>query len=154
MHMSLIETINNDLKDAMRSKDKVRLNAVRALRGKVIEAAKSGSGGEATDDDVVTMTKSLIKQRRQSIEEFRKGNREDLIENEVAEIAVLEAYLPPQLSEAEIAAIVAEAVDATGAATIKDMGKVMGAVKGKIAATGKDADNAIIATQVNSALGG
>ena len=152
--MSMIEQINTDLKDAMRSKDKVRLSAVRALRGKVIEAAKSGGDDETSDDDVVAMAKSLIKQRRQSIEEFKKGNRDDLIVNEEAEIAVLEAYLPPQLTEAEIDAIVADTIAATGAASIKEMGKVMGAIKGKIAATNKDADNAIVAAKIKAALGG
>lgn len=150
--MSLIDRINDDLKNAMRAKDQTRLGAVRALRGKVLEAAKSGADKETSDEDVLAMVKYLIKQRRQSIVEFQKGNREDLIAKEEAEIAILEGYLPPQLSDAELDAIVAAAIVASGASDIKGMGAVMGKVKQAVAATGKDADNALVASKVKAAL--
>ncbi len=150
--MSVKDQVHSDLKEAMRAKDKVRLNAVRALRGEILKFEKSGSGRELTDEDALKMVKSLIKQRRDAIDQFTKGGREDLADTERAELEVLRRYLPEALGQAELAALVRETIAELGARTMKDMGKVMGALQGKVRATGKDADNRELAGMVKDAL--
>jgi uncharacterized protein YqeY len=124
--MTLKERINEDMKTAMRSGEKDRLAVIRLLQ-------------------------AAIKQRRESIVAFEKGGRADLVAKEGAEIGVLQPYLPAQLSEAELDALIAEAIQSTGAATIKDMGKVMGVVKSK--AAGK-ADMGAVGARIKAKLGG
>jgi uncharacterized protein len=130
--MALRERLNEEMKAAMKAREAERLGALRLL----LAAVKQREVDERiTLDDagVVTVVEKMIKQRRDSIAQFEKAARQDLADKEKFEITVLEAYLPQRLSDAEVEAIVAEAVAATGAASAADMGKVMGAVKPKLA---------------------
>jgi uncharacterized protein len=123
--MSLKEKITEDMKGAMRAKDTARLGTVRLL----LSAMKQKEVDERvvlSDADVLAIIDKMVKQRRESIAQFEKAGRNDLAEGEKAEIAVLSAYLPQQLSEAEVAGAIAAAIAETGAAGAKDMGKVMG----------------------------
>src|SRR3970040_1116953 len=130
--MSLKSRINEDVKAAMRAGDAGRRDALRLLlaAGKQREVDERR---ELTDADVVAVIDRMIKQRRESIAQFEKGGRQDLAQNEQFEIGLLQGYMPQALSDAEIAAAVAEAISATGAKAPADMGKVMGALKAKLA---------------------
>ena len=130
--MGLREQLNEDIKTAMKAREADRLATLRLM----LSAVKQREVDERiTLDDagVVAVVEKMIKQRRESIVQFEKGARQDLADKEKSEIGVLEAYLPQQLSQAEIDAIVAEAIAATGAKSAADMGKVMGVVKPKLA---------------------
>jgi uncharacterized protein len=130
--MALREQINEDMKAAMRSREPERLGTIRLL----LAAVKQREVDErVTLDDagVVAVIEKMIKQRKDSISQYEKAARQDLADREKGEIAVLEAYLPQQLSGAEIEAIVAEAVAQAGASSAADMGKVMGMVKPRLA---------------------
>ena len=130
--MSLKARINDDMKAAMRAKDAPRLSAVRLLLA-AMKQKEVDERVELSDTDIVSIIGKMIKQRRESIAQFEKGGRQDLADNEKFEISVLRAYLPQALSDAEIAAAVAEAVQATGAKAMADMGKVMAVLKPKLA---------------------
>lgn len=125
--MSLEQTIQEDIKNAMKARDKVATNAVRAIKGEILlsKTAENGSG-EVSDVDVLKMIQKLIKQRKESAEEYSAAGRQDLADNELAEAAVMEKYLPKQLTEAEVEKEVKEIIARTGASSMKDMGKVMG----------------------------
>jgi len=129
----LRQQINDALKDAMRAKDDVGVRTVRlimaALKDRDIAARGNGNCDGISDDDVLGMLQSMIKQRRESMELYEKGGRSELAEQEAAEIGVIERFLPQQLGEDEMASAVTDAIAATGAGGIKDMGKVMGALK-------------------------
>jgi uncharacterized protein YqeY len=130
--MSLKNTITEDMKSAMRAKETARLGTVRLL----LSAMKQKEVDERvvlSDADVLAIIDKMVKQRRESISQFEKAGRNDLAEVEKAEIAVLSAYLPRQLSEAEVAAAITAAIAETGAAGAKDMGKVMGLLKPRLA---------------------
>jgi len=130
--MSLKNKITEDMKDAMRAKDAARLGTVRLL----LAAMKQKEVDERvvlTDADVLGIIDKMVKQRRESIAQFEKAGRKDLADAEKAEIAVLSAYLPQQMSEAEVGAAIADAIKETGAAGVKDMGKVMAMLKAKLA---------------------
>jgi uncharacterized protein len=130
--MSLRERINDDLKQAMRSGDTRRRDALRlltaALKQKEVDERK-----ELTGADVIAIIERMIKQRRDSIAQFERGGRADLVEKEAFEIGVLEAYMPAMLSDAEIEDLIAGAIAETGASSAADMGKVMGALRGRLA---------------------
>src|SRR4029453_16981334 len=130
--MSLKARIDDDLKAAMRGGDARRRDALRlllaALKQREVDERK-----ELTDTDVVAIVEKLIKQRRESIVQFEKGGRQDLAQNEQFELEGLQTYMPQAMPDAEIEAAVAEAVAAAGATGPSDMGKVMGALKGKLA---------------------
>ncbi len=130
--MSLKARINDDMKAAMRAKDAPRLSAIRLLLA-AMKQKEVDERVELSDTDIVSIIGKMIKQRRESIAQFEKGGRQDLADNEKFEISVLRAYLPQALSEAELAAAVAEAVQATGAKAMADMGKVMAVLKPKLA---------------------
>ncbi|WP_457796100.1 GatB/YqeY domain-containing protein [Methylocystis sp. S23] len=127
------EKINQDLKDAMKARDSAKVDALRminaALKDKDIEAR--GAGKALTEDDVLALLQKMIKSRQESLDIYEKAGRADLAAKEKGEIAVISAYLPQQLSEAEVAEVVKAAVAETGAASIKDMGKVVAALKAK-----------------------
>ena len=148
--MSLKARINDDLKAAMRGGDARRRDALRlllaALKQREVDERK-----ELGDAEVVTVVEKLIKQRRESIVQFEKGGRQDLVQNEAYELELLQTYMPEGLSEAEVAAAIAEAVGTTGAKVPSDMGKVMGVLKGKLA--GK-ADMSKVSALVKAKLGG
>ncbi len=130
--MSLKGQITEDMKSAMKSGDKDRLKVVRLMLS-AIKQVEIDKRIEIDDDGVLAVLGKMVKQRRDSVEQFEKGDREDLAKIERAEIAILEQYLPAQLSADELAALIDEAIKASGAEGIRDMGKVMGQVKAKAA---------------------
>lgn len=130
--MSLKQQINEDMKSAMRAKETARLGAIRLLLA-AMKQREVDERIELTDADVVAIIEKMLKQRRDSISQYKAANRQDLVDVEEFEVSVLQTYMPQQLSEAEIAAAIAEAIAATGAAGPQDMGKVMGVVKPKLA---------------------
>jgi uncharacterized protein YqeY len=147
--MGVREDLDAALKAGMRAKDETALNAIRGLKS-AMKLAEIDKKKTLADEDIPGLIQAAIKQRRDSITQFRQGAREDLALVEEAQLAVLQKFLPPQLSVGEIAALVAGAVKATGAATPRDMGKVMGALMPKV--KGK-ADGALVNAAVKKALG-
>jgi uncharacterized protein YqeY len=147
--MGLREKIDADTKDAMKSGAKDKVSTLRmlnaALKNKQIDKRRP-----LTEDEVVEIVRSLIKQRKDSIEQFAKGGRQDLVDKETAEVPVLEVYLPQQLSRDELEVLVRDAVAQTGAVSAKDMGKVM---KTLIPMVGGRADGKMISELVKHALG-
>lgn len=129
--MSLKEKIKDDIKQAMRDKNESRVSTLRMLSA-AIQRREVDERIQLDDTQVIAVIEKLVKQGRESIEQYIKGGRQELADKESGEIAVFQAYLPQQLSEAEIDQLVAEAIAATGAASVKDMGKVMGALKPKL----------------------
>ena len=150
--MTLNETIAADLTAAMKAKDATRLSALRMLKAAVTNKGMVEKGRDLEDAEVLQVVASLVKQRRDSIEQFSKAGRTDLVDKETAEIAILEHYLPPAVSAEEIEAAVAAAIAETGASSVKDMGKVMKAVMPKLA--GKNADGKAVNEAVRRKLGG
>jgi uncharacterized protein YqeY len=147
--MALKERVTEDMKTAMRAGEKERLATIRLL----LAAIKQREVDERImldDGQVLAVIEKMIKQRREAISQFEAGGRADLVAKESAEVAILQAYLPAQLTAAEIDALIAEAIAATGAASIKDMGKVMGFVKGK--AQGR-ADMGALSARIKQKLG-
>lgn len=132
--MTLEQQIQEDIKAAMKVRDSVAMNAVRAVKGEIL-LFKTAEGGsrEVTDEDVLKMIRKLVKQRRESAEQYVAAGRKELADNELAEAAVIEKYLPKQLSEAEVEAKVKEIIAALGATSLKEMGKVMGAANAALA---------------------
>jgi len=130
--MSLKARINDDVKAAMRGGDARRRDALRLLLA-AVKQREVDERRELTDADVVSVIDRMIKQRRESIAQFEKGGRQDLVQNEQFELGLLQGYMPQAVSDAEIATAVAEAISATGAKAPADMGKVMGALKAKLA---------------------
>jgi uncharacterized protein YqeY len=130
--MSLKEKITEDMKSAMKAGDKDRLKTVRLILA-AIKQIEVDTRQELDDSAVLTVLTKMVKQRRDSVDQFEKGNREDLAAIERAEIAVLDEYLPEQLSADELTALVDETIRATGADGIRDMGKVMGQIRSKVA---------------------
>lgn len=128
--MALKDRITEDMKGAMRAGDKERLAAIR-LALAAIKQREVDERITLDDAQVLAVLEKMIKQRREAITQFESGGRADLVAKETAEIKVLQHYLPAQLGDAEIDALIAEAIAATGAASMKDMGKVMAAVKPK-----------------------
>ncbi|MGF1619510.1 MAG: GatB/YqeY domain-containing protein [Rhodomicrobiaceae bacterium] len=127
------EKISAALKDAMKSKESSTLSTIRminaAIKQKDIDVARPRGDDRIADEEVLNLLQGMIKSRREAIEMFRQGNREDLIEKETAEIAVIEQFLPQQLGAEETKAAIEAAIARTGAASVKDMGKVMAALK-------------------------
>ena len=147
--MPLREQLNDDIKTAMKARATDRLNALRLM----LSAVKQREVDERItldDSGVIGVVEKMIKQRRESIAQYEKAVRQDLADKEKFEIGVLEAYLPQQLSAAEIDAIVAEAIASTGAKSAADMGKVMGVVKPKLAGR---ADMGKVSGMVKATLG-
>jgi uncharacterized protein YqeY len=128
--MALKDRITEDMKSALRAADKERLATVR-LALAAIKQREVDERISLDDAQVLAVLEKMIKQRREAIAQFHSGGREDLVARETAEIAVLQQYLPAQLSEAEVEALIREAIQSTGATSLKDMGKVMAAVKAK-----------------------
>ena len=146
--MSLKEQITEDMKSAMRAKDTGRLGTIRLLLA-AMKQKEVDERVELDDAAVIAIVEKLIKQRKDSISQFQAANRDDLVAIESAELVILQAYMPAQMSEAEVAQVVAQAVQELGATGHQDMGKVMGAVKAKLA--GK-ADMGTVSAQVKAAL--
>jgi uncharacterized protein len=150
----LRDDINNALKEAMKARDERRVSTLRmfnsSLKNADIEARGQGKG-PLGDDELLGLLQKMIKQRHESIELYEKGGRAELAQQERDEIAILAAYLPKQMSEDDVKAAIAQAVRDTGAAGMKDMGKVIGALKGKYAG---QMDFAKASALVKSALSG
>ena len=148
--MSLKDQITDDMKAAMRAKESERLATIRLLIAE-IKRKEVDERIELTDAQVLAVVEKMIKQRKDSITQFENGGRQDLADKEKAELTVLSAYMPAGLSDEEIAAEVAAAVAASGAAGPQDMGKVMGILKPKLAGR---ADMTAVSAQVKKALAG
>jgi uncharacterized protein YqeY len=148
--VTLKERITEDMKAAMRASEKERLSTIRLVQA-AIKQREVDERITLDDAQVLAVLEKMVKQRKESIAQFEQGGRKDLADKERQEIELLKAYLPTQLSDAEIDALIREAVAATGAASIRDMGKVMGVVKGKAAGR---ADMASVGARVKAALGG
>jgi len=131
--MGLQQKVMEQMKAAMKAKDTVALESLRAIKSALLMAQTSGKGGELTEDDEIQLIQKLVKQRKDSATIFKDQGREDLAEPELAQIAVLEKFLPEQLTEEEIEKVVVQTIDATGASGMKDMGKVMGMVSKELA---------------------
>ncbi len=149
--MTLNEQINNDLKAAMKSGDKTRLNTLRLLRAHFIELSKRGDGQSITPDEELSVLTAAIKKRKEAIEIYEKGGRLDLMQQERLELDIISSYLPKQLSPEEAAQAIDRIIRETGAATPKDFGKVMPLamkeLKGKI-------EGKLVQEMVKSKLGG
>jgi uncharacterized protein YqeY len=148
--MSLKERITDDMKAAMRAGEKERLGLIRMITS-AIKQREVDERIALDDAQVVSVLEKMIKQRKESLVQFQAGNRPDLVAKENAEVALLQGYLPSQLDDAQIDALIAEALAASGASGVKDMGKVMGIIKQK--AQGR-ADMAAVGAKVKAKLGG
>lgn len=148
--MNLNQQVAADITAAMKAKDAARLSALRMLKAAIMNKGVE-KGRDLEDPEVLQVVASLVKQRRDSIEQFSKAGRTDLVEKETGEVNILEQYLPPAVSAEEIDAAVAAAIAESGATTIKDMGKVMKAVMPKLA--GKNADGKAVNEAVRRKLG-
>ncbi|NOX86989.1 MAG: GatB/YqeY domain-containing protein [Chlorobi bacterium] len=149
--MNLEIKINEDLKQAMREKDKRKLNALRAIKAALLleKTGKDVTSGEIPETVELKLLQKLVKQRKESAAIYREQNRPDLADEEEYQAAIIEKYLPEQMSEEEIEAAVDKAIEETGAATMKDMGRVMGMITKQLA--GK-ADNKVISGIVRRKL--
>jgi len=148
--MALRERITEDMKSAMRAGDKERLGTIRLILA-AIKQREVDERISLDDAQVVAVLEKMVKQRKESLVQFQAGNRQDLVDKEAAEIELLKTYLPSQLGDAEIDALIADAIAATGAGSVKDMGKVMAAIKSK--AQGR-ADMGTVGAKIKAKLGG
>jgi uncharacterized protein len=150
--MSLKQNVESEIKSAMIAKDKVRLTALRAIKSMILlEETKEGYSGTLSSEDEIKLLTKAAKQRKDSAEIYEKQNRADLLEVELAELAVIQEFLPKALTDEELSAAIQEIITATGATGPKDMGKVMGAASKQL--TGK-ADGKAIAEKVKALLNG
>ena len=147
--MSLKGTITEDMKSAMKAGDKDRLKVLRLILA-AIKQVEVDTRATLDDAAVLGVLEKMVKQRKDSVEQFTKGGRDDLAAIERAEIEVLETYLPEKMDDAELDALIDEVIVATGAESIRDMGKVMGAIKGKAAGR---ADMGAVGARVKARLG-
>ena len=132
--MNLFDTISGDIKAAMLARDKVRLETLRGVKKEFLEAKTAkGGDGELSDDAAMKILVKMHKQRKESAAIFSQQNRQDLAENELAEAAIIEEYLPTQMTEEELTAALKEIIAQTGASSAKDMGKVMGVATKQLA---------------------
>jgi len=149
--MTLTERINNDIKDAMRAKDQARLTALRAIKAQLLLAATAQAGsGETSDEEGIKILQKLVKQRKDSAAIYTEQGRAELAAPELAEVAVIEEYMPKQLSEEELKPIIAAIIAQVGASSAADMGKVMGVASKELA--GK-AEGKAISSMVKALLG-
>ena len=148
--MSLKARITEDMKAAMRAGEKDRLSCIRMLQAG-IKQREVDERVELDDAQVLAVIDKMIKQRRESVAQFQAGKRADLVAKESAEIELLSGYLPVQLGDAELAALIKDAIATTGASSIKDMGKVMGILKPKVQGR---TDMGALSARIKSALGG
>ena len=146
--MTLKERITEDMKSALRAGEKDRLATVRMILA-AVKQREVDERIQLDDAQVLAVLEKMVKQRKESIAQFESGGRADLVAKEAAELALVQAYLPAQMSDAELDALIAEAIATTGAATIKDMGKVMGLVKTKAAGR---ADMAAVGARIKQKL--
>ena len=132
--MGLFEKVSEDIKAAMLARDKMRLEALRGIKKEFLEAKTAkGSDGELSDETAVRILSKMVKQRRESAQIYNEQNRSDLVQEELAQAAVIEEYLPKQLSDEELAAALKEIIGRVGATSQKEMGKVMGVATKELA---------------------
>lgn len=124
--MTFEQKINEDLKESMKSGDKLRLETLRSLRASIIEFSKSGTGKDMSEEDAQKILLNASKKRKDAIEMYKQAGRQDLLEKEESELAIISAYLPEQLSESEVVDALKSIIQQVGAEGPKDMGKVMG----------------------------
>lgn len=148
--MTLEERINADIKAAMLAKERKKLDALRAVKSAILLLKTNGSGEAISQEAEIACLQKLVKQRKESAELYKQQNRMDLYEDEAFQQAVIEAYLPEQMSEEEIRTELQKIISETGASTVKDMGKVMGAAQKAFAGR---ADNKVVSTIVKELLG-
>ncbi|XQW85687.1 GatB/YqeY domain-containing protein [Thalassotalea piscium] len=146
--MTLLEQLKEEMKNAMRAKDKLRLGVIRMALS-AIKQAEIDHNTEATDDNIIAILTKMVKQRKESIKMFAEGGRDDMAENEQAEVVALEEFLPQPLSSEEISQLISSAITDSGATSMADMGKVMAILKP--AMQGK-ADLGAVSGQVKAAL--
>lgn len=147
--MSLKVKIMDELKEAMKSKDQVKLSTLRFLNSQIKNKEIDLRPNAITEEDIVSVIKKSVKQRQDSIEQYQNANRQDLADVEIAELKILETYLPQMMSEDQVKVFVLEAIKETGATDAKDMGKVMKAVMAK---TKGQADNRVVSELVKQNL--
>ncbi len=148
--MEVREKILNDMKAAMKEKDQVRLDTIRGLQSAIKNREIELRPNAISTDDIMAVLKKLVKQRKESIEQFQAANRQDLVQKESQELRILEEFLPPQLSREQIEAFVAVAISEVGAKTVKEMGAVMKSVMAK---TQGAADNKLVSEIIKAKLG-
>jgi uncharacterized protein YqeY len=150
----LRDRVNETLKEAMRAKDMAAVSTLRmimaAIKDKDIAARPSGNSGGISDPEILSLLQGMIKQRRESIALYKQGNRQDLVDKEEGEIAIIERFLPQQMGADEVKAAIDAAIAETGAAGVKDMGKVMAVLKSKYAG---QVDMAALGPEVKAKLG-
>lgn len=147
--MEIRDKIMSDMKSAMRDKDQVRLDTIRFLQAAIKNREIEARPNPLTSDDVMAVIKKMVKQRKESIEQYQSANRQDLVEKENAELKVIESYLPPQMSKDQVEALVVQVIAELKPTSIKDMGPVMKAV---IAKSGGSADNKVVSEIIRSKL--
>ncbi len=149
--MNLFDQVSEDIKKAMLAQDKVAMDTLRGIKKEFLEAKTAkGNNGELTDEQGVKILQKMVKQRKESAEMYKGANRMDLAENEMAQVAIIEQYMPAKMSEEEIVGVLKEIIAQTGATSMKEMGKVMGIASKQLA--GK-ADGRIISEKVKQLLG-
>jgi uncharacterized protein len=149
LHMTLSEKIQKDLVGAMRSKDELRLSVLRSIKS-AIQYKETEKIRALDEAESIQLLQTLVKQRKESIDQFTKGNRQDLVDKETKELAILETYLPASASDAEMDAAIAKAVAETGANSIKQMGAVVKAAKAAL--EGKTVDGKALSDRVRAKL--
>lgn len=147
--MEVREKLMADMKDAMRTKDQVRLEAIRFLQAAIKNREIEVRPNAITADDVLAVIKKMVKQRKESIEQYQTAGRQDLVDKEASELKILENYLPAQMSREQIEAVVTAVIAETKASSIKDMGTVMKAV---VAKTAGAADNKVVSEVIKAKL--
>ncbi|HEY1078476.1 MAG TPA: GatB/YqeY domain-containing protein [Bdellovibrio sp.] len=147
--MEIRDQLSADVKAAMIAKDSLKLGALRMLQAAIKNREIDMRPNPITPDEVLAVIKKLVKQRKESIEQFQTAGRQDLVDQEAAELKVLEVYLPAQMGREQIEALVVEVIAALGAKTVKDMGPVM---KEVIARSGGAADNKVVSEVIKSKL--
>ncbi|MCL4499907.1 MAG: GatB/YqeY domain-containing protein [Chloroflexi bacterium] len=145
--MSLRDTLSDDMKAAMRGGEKLRLSTIRFLMSE-LKNAEISKGKALSEDEEIEVVQRQVKRRREAVEQYEKGGREELAEKEAAESVILKEYLPKQLTDEELAGIIKSAVDEPGASSRKEMGKVMGAVMPKVKGRADGARVSRIATEI------
>ena len=147
--MEILPKIMNEIKEAMRSKDSVKLGTLRFLQAAIKNREIEMRPTPITDDEVMAVIKKLVKQRKESIEQYKAGNRQDLVDQEAAELKILETYMPSQMTKEQVEKLVVDVIAALNAKTIKDMGAVM---KEVLAKSGGAADNKLVSELVRAKL--
>lgn len=151
VNINFKQKLQEELRQAMLARDKLRTSVLRLLLSAInyYEIQKGGAGYEATDEDVLAVLQKEVKQRRESIEQFKIGGRQDLVDKETKELEILQTYLPEQMSEEEIRSLVQQTIQELGATSLHDMGKVIGAIMSKVKGR---ADGNVVSQIVRSEL--